>query len=98
MGSLQTLHLGANFLLKIILILLLTLIEICTILSNTHRQKIILVEIFDTVNPICSINCELNPFQTFVADNAREALWMVRLPVCSENSIQYRFSTHATFF
>lgn len=56
------------------------------------------METVDTVNLVVAINGKRDTIQTLAANNASEAVWMIRLACSSKNTIQDRFFAYRALF
>jgi hypothetical protein len=91
---LQTLHRGANFLEEIIN----KIVNPKELIDILRSEVDSLMEILEANDPICSINCELDSFQTFATDETTKTRWMIRLAIGSQNPFRDSLSADATFF
>ena len=66
------------------------------LLADTTARRELLVEVVDAVDLVSRVHCEGDPVERFVADDACEAGWVVRLPSGAEDAVQDRLRAHAT--
>lgn len=55
------------------------------------------MKVIDAMYLIVSIHSERNAIEAFVAHNTCETTWMVWFASCTQNALQDRFLTYATF-